>query len=74
MKMPDVKENHMITDWDDAYANGIYIPNADDIAAKWEVDAAAYKADMTAKGRVMLDVPYGPHEREAMEIFLPILL
>jgi arylformamidase len=61
----------MITDWDDAYANGAYISGADDIAAKWEVDSAAYKAEMTAKGSVMLDVSYGPHEREAMEIFLP---
>lgn len=61
----------MITDWDDAYANGAYIPGADDIAAKWEADAAAYKADMAAQGRVMLNLPYGPHPREAMEIFLP---
>ena len=61
----------MITDWDDAYANGAYIPEADDIAAKWEADSAAFKADMIAKDRVMLDVPYGPSEREAMEIFLP---
>ncbi len=66
-----MKGSRMITDWDDAYANGIYIPGADDIAAKWAVDAAAYKAEMTAKNRVMLDVSYGPHEREAMEIFLP---
>ena len=61
----------MITDWDDAYANGAHIPGADDITAKWEVDAAAYKAEMIAKDRVMLDLPYGPHPREAMEIFLP---
>ncbi|MGE4609977.1 MAG: alpha/beta hydrolase [Paracoccaceae bacterium] len=61
----------MITDWDDAYANGAYIPGADDIAAKWEVDAAAYLAEMTARDRVMLALPYGPHPREAMEIFLP---
>lgn len=61
----------MITDWDDAYANGAHIPGADDITAKWEVDAAAYKAEMIAKDRVLLDIPYGPHPREAMEIFLP---
>ena len=61
----------MITDWDDAYANGAYIPHAEETAAQWQVDADAFKADMTAKNRVMLDLPYGDGPRNRMEIFLP---
>lgn len=61
----------MITDWDDAYANGIYVDGADDIAAKWEVDGAAFRTRMTAANRAELNVPYGQHSREIMDIFHP---
>ena len=61
----------MITDWDDAYANGAYIPQAEEIAAQWEVDAAAFKAEMIEQNRVMLELPYGTMPRNRMEIFLP---
>jgi arylformamidase len=34
---------YQITDWDDAYANGIYIPNGDDYPSRWERAAAAFR-------------------------------
>ena len=61
----------MITDWDDAYANGAYIPGADEYVANWELSASDYKITMEKAGRVLLNQSYGPHPREAMEIFLP---
>ena len=61
----------MITDWDDAYANGIYVDGVDDIVAAWETDSAAFRAQMTAANRAELNVPYGQHAREVMDIFHP---
>ncbi|MCK4861336.1 MAG: alpha/beta hydrolase [Rhodobacteraceae bacterium] len=61
----------MITDWDDAYANGIYVDGADDIAAAWEVDAAVFRDRMTTVNRAELNMPYGQHPREVMDIFHP---
>ena len=61
----------MITDWDDAYANGIYVDGVDDIVEAWEVDSAAFRDQMTAAKRAELNVPYGQHPREVMDIFLP---
>lgn len=58
----------MITDWDDAYENGGYIPNAESYGPKWEAEAAAYREAMATR---METVSYGPHPREAMDIFLP---
>lgn len=61
----------MITDWDDAYANGIYVDGVDDIVATWEVDGAAFRDRMSAANRAELNVPYGQHPREVMDIFYP---
>lgn len=58
----------MITDWDNAYENGGYIPNAESYGPKWEAAAAAYRTSMADRMEV---VSYGPHPREAMDIFLP---
>lgn len=58
----------MITDWDDAYENGGYIPNAESYGPKWEAEAAAYRDAMADRMEV---VSYGPHPRETMDIFLP---
>lgn len=58
----------MITDWDDAYENGGYIPNAESYGPKWEAESAAYREAMSDRMEV---VSYGPHIRETMDIFLP---
>ncbi len=54
-------------DWDDAYANSAYIPGADEIAAAWPRDAAAYRH--SANGEY--DIPYGTGPRERYDLFLP---
>ena len=33
-------------DYDDAYANAEYIPNADDFITRWHSDASAFRSDM----------------------------
>lgn len=56
-----------ITDWDDAYANGPYIPNGDSWPAAWVKPAAAYRATCKCE----LDISYGQHERQSYDLFLP---
>ena len=58
----------MITDWDDAYENGGYIPGADGYGPKWEQLADDYRANMANRTKV---ISSGPQEREEMDIFLP---
>lgn len=33
-------------DYDDAYANAAYIPNADDFITRWQSEASAFRSDM----------------------------
>ncbi len=61
----------MITDWDDAYANGPYVEGADDFDRIWAEKAAAFRDDLAGKNRARIGIKYGSHEREAMDIFLP---
>jgi arylformamidase len=61
----------MIQDWDDAYTNGAYIAGGELYPAKWDALANAFRAKMQAAGRAELDVPYGPAERERLDLFHP---
>jgi len=54
-------------DWDDAYSNAAYIPNAERFVAKWARDAAAFRA----LSRHDLDIPYGAGMREKYDLFFP---
>lgn len=54
-------------DWDDAYANSAYIPDAESIAAAWPRDAAVFRA--SAYGQY--DIRYGARPRERYDLFLP---
>jgi arylformamidase len=62
----------MITDWDDAYANGKYIEGGDSFPAKWMAAAQAYRDLLSAQGRARLDVRYGPGPRQILDLFLPL--
>lgn len=58
-----------MTNADDAYANGAYIPGADDFPPRWAAAAAAFR---TALGdRALLDQPYGPSPRMRYDLFHP---
>jgi arylformamidase len=52
---------------DQAYENGAYIIGADEIAEKWMVDAAAFRA----AEKCDLDVVYGDHPRARFDLFWP---
>ena len=60
----------MIADWDDAYANAAHIPGGDGYPARWEAAAAAFRATLPA-GRMRAGIAYGPHPRQALDLFLP---
>ncbi len=61
----------MITDWDDAYANGAYISGAADYPPKWAKAAAEFRQSMAKRGLADLDVSYGPGERNKLDLFKP---
>jgi len=54
-------------DWDAAYANASYIPDAKDYVARWQGAAAAFRA--IAGGET--DLPYGSDPREVLDLFWP---
>jgi len=58
-------------DWDDAYANGKYIRGADDYPPRWAAKAQALRDALTATGRAELDLAYGPHPRNRLDLLLP---
>jgi hypothetical protein len=57
-----------ITDWDDAYANAAHIPGGDSFPPRWEAEAAAFRG---AVGPRLREVPYGPHPRQRLDLFMP---
>ena len=60
----------MIADWDDAYANSPHIRGGDAYPARWEAEAAAFRAAMPA-GRWRAGIAYGAHPRQALDLFVP---
>ena len=58
-----------MTDLTDAYENGKYIPGAANYVARWEADAAAFRALLGARAQV--DLAYGPEARHRFDLFLP---
>ena len=56
---------------DDAFANAAYIPNGDAYPAQWAARAEAYRAEMSATGRAVLDERYGEGARNTYDVFLP---
>ena len=61
----------MITDWDDAYANGAYIEGAQDFPPRWAEWAQQMRAALTRAGRAELDMPYGAGSRQKLDLFRP---
>lgn len=58
-------------DYDDAYANAAYIPNADDFIARWQSEASVFRADLMKQERAEIDISYGPSKRQAFDVFHP---
>jgi hypothetical protein len=59
-----------ITDWDDAYANAKYIPDADDFPPRWQQAAQAFRA---AHPNAEIDLAYGSDPRQQLDLFHPPL-
>lgn len=62
---------HRISDWDNAYANGINIPQGDRWPAAWVEPARLYRETLSAEGRARLDLAYGEKTRNRFDLFLP---
>lgn len=60
-----------MTDLDDAYANMAYAPGGPHYPALWAETAAAFRGAALAAGMAQLDLPYGPGERQRLDLFEP---
>lgn len=58
-------------DWNDAFDNSGYVPEATKLLDTWVSDAAEYRATMKAEGLAQLDVLYGPGPRMTFDLFCP---
>lgn len=62
---------HKIIDWDDAYANGVNIPQGDRWPGAWAEPAKQYRDRMTDTGQAKLSLSYGDKPRNRFDLFLP---
>ena len=62
---------HQITDWDDAYANGVHIPDGKDYPAKWAAAAKLFRDQSLAAEKADLDIAYGDGPRNRLDLFHP---
>ena len=60
-----------IEDWDDAYANGVYIEGADDFPSRWTRAALEFRQAMAAKRLADIDIAYGDSVRQTLDLFRP---
>ena len=56
-------------DWDDAFANMKHIPDAESYPERWSSLARVFRTQWSEKE---LDLSYGKHEREKMDLFFPL--
>ena len=55
-------------DWDDAYANMAHVPGSADLPDAWRARSQSFR---DAHDRAELDIPYGDHPRERIDLFHP---
>ncbi|MCV0394576.1 MAG: alpha/beta hydrolase [Rhizobiaceae bacterium] len=61
----------VISDWDDAYANGAHIVGSAGYPERWGEEARNFRDRMTAAGRADLDRSYGDGTRNRFDLFTP---
>ncbi len=60
------------TDWDDAFANMKHVAGSEGLPDFWATRAAAYRDELRAKGGPLdLEIAYGEHPREKLDIVWP---
>ncbi|MGJ5049525.1 alpha/beta hydrolase [Bradyrhizobium oligotrophicum] len=62
---------YAVKDWDNAYANGPNIAGGERWPGLWVAPAEAYRTALTGQGRARLDIAFGAHERQRLDLFLP---
>ncbi len=58
-------------DWDDAFDNSGYIPDAQGYVERWAADAARFRQVWADEGRVTTDIPYADAPRTKLDLFEP---
>ena len=58
-------------DWDDAFSNLDYAPDAKELPGKWADAAAQFRTQVQADGRFEADLAYGPERRERLDLVRP---
>jgi arylformamidase len=61
----------MTIDYEAEYNNRARVPEHPQIFARWDRDAAAYRAEATRAGRAELGLSYGPTPRQTVDLFHP---
>lgn len=59
----------MIADFNDAYANSPYIPDADAYPGLWAEKAEKFRATLRAAGNAEIDLAYGAAPRQRLDLF-----
>ncbi len=62
---------HRVSDWNDAYANGVNIARGDRWPQAWVGPAEAFRNALSASGLAKLDLAYGERSRNRMDLFFP---
>ncbi|MEM7376921.1 MAG: alpha/beta hydrolase [Pseudomonadota bacterium] len=58
-------------DWDTAYDNSAAVAGSAAFFDRWTEDAAVFRALCTGDRRAVLDIPYGDHPRQRVDLFYP---
>jgi arylformamidase len=61
----------MTIDYEAEYNNRARVPDHPQIFARWESEAAAYRAKASTAGRAELSLAYGPTPRQTIDVFDP---
>jgi len=65
--------DNTIVDWDDAYSNRAHIKGGEEYPGRWAALAGAFRDEIAAGGRLRAAIPYGAHERNRFDLFLPAM-
>jgi arylformamidase len=60
-----------VIDWTDAFDNTSYVPGSDALPRLWSEMAATWRNTMEDRGRAQIDMRYGTHPRERLDLFVP---
>lgn len=68
--MPDTSAQQPI-DWNDAFDNGSYVAGSAGFPEQWARAAGQYRTILDGTGRCTVDIAYGEHDRQRLDLFTP---